>query len=172
MSDLPHPTPLPITASPDRWLSLFDQTPYPFSTALPAPAASPLAGTFVKVEPKAGTPVPCRRCPDYAPEGGLWKLNFDDGIFRMLHVATGWRSLGSFTVRGDQLSVFNDPNCSAVTGRYTWHLEAGALALETIEDECAIGLRAVTLTARPWSACQPPNAEAAVSDHWLKPAGC
>jgi hypothetical protein len=44
--------------------------------------------------------------------------------------------------------------------------------LEAAEDECAIGLRAANLSARPWSACQPPNIEAAITDHWLRPAGC
>jgi hypothetical protein len=163
---------LPPASPTDRWLEFFQHTPYPFSTPLPLPASSPLDGAYAKVEPKVGTPVPCRRCPDYAPEGGLWKLNFSDGIYRVLHVATGWRSLGSFTVDGDRLIVFNDPNCSSVTRRYAWRLSAGALILEAMEDECAIGLRAANLSARPWSACQPPNIEAAITDHWLRPAGC
>jgi len=170
---LPPPAAPPApTATLDRWLEFFRHTPYPFGTPLPPPAASPLDGTYTKVEPKAGTPVPCFRCPDYAPEGGVWKLNFDDGLYRVLHVATGWRSLGSFTVDGDRLTLFNDPNCSDVTGHYRWRLEDGALQLEAVDDPCAIGLRAANLGARPWAACQPPNEEAAVTDHWPKPAGC
>ena len=28
------------------------------------------------------------------------------------------------------------------------------------------------LTKQPWLSCQPPNPEAAISDHWIRPPGC
>jgi hypothetical protein len=54
-----------------------------------------LDGTYTKLDPKKAPPVPCRRCPDYVPQGGIWKLNLDKGIFRIFHESTGWRSIGS-----------------------------------------------------------------------------
>jgi hypothetical protein len=41
-----------------------------------------------------------------------------------------------------------------------------------IQDDCSFKLRAANLTNMPWASCQPPNREAAISDHWIKPAGC
>ena len=71
-----------------------------------------------------------------------------------------------------RLTLFNDPVCHDKVGRYTWIVKNSELTFQEIDDPCAIHLRAVNLTRQPWSSCQPPNAEAAVTDHWLKPAGC
>lgn len=129
-------------------------------------------GTYTKVDPKEGTPVPCRRCPDYAPEGGVRVLLFDKGVFRLHHPARGWRSVGSFTVSGERLFLFNDPNCHLEGGVNTWALSDGKLTLHEVQDGCAIQLRALNLTALPWNSCQPPNVEAAVTGHWPVPPGC
>jgi hypothetical protein len=120
------------------------------------------------------------RCPDYAPEGGTWKLHLDRGVFRVFHVETGWHSLGSFVLSKDrrtagtidQLVLFNDPNCPGYIATYTWQLQDGDLVLEAIEDSCSIHLRAINLTNLPWRSCRPPNTEAAITDHWHKPPGC
>jgi hypothetical protein len=32
--------------------------------------------------------------------------------------------------------------------------------------------RAMNLANLPWQSCQPPNTEAAITDHWPKPIGC
>jgi len=70
------------TAAPaDGWSALLRQTPFPYTTPLPPAEPTALDGTYVKFNPKPGTPVPCRRCPEYLPEGGIWKLQFDNGIF-------------------------------------------------------------------------------------------
>ncbi len=162
----PLPTPQPEVAEPDVLM------PYPYTTPLPPPDPTSLDGTYVKVEP-AGTPIPCRRCPDYKPEGGDWKLRFEKGVFRVLYLNKDWEGLGSFTVDGDQLILFNDPVCHDQVGRYHWHREETSLILEPIDDPCGIrGLRARNLAARPWTSCSPPNMEAAVTDHWVKPPGC
>jgi hypothetical protein len=167
------PEPSPADATPtDVWSGLFQKTPYPYHTPLPPPTQTPLDGTYTKFELKEGTPVPCKRCPDYAPEGGIWKLNFDRGIFRVFHEVTGWRSLGSYSILGDQLVLVNDPYCPDVVGTYTWQLQAGELILKEVEDECAIRLRAMNLTQLPWRSCRPPSGEAGVTDHWPKPPGC
>jgi hypothetical protein len=172
-----HPTRTPNTreadATPtDVWFGLFQKTPYPYHTPLPPPRPTILDGTYTKFELKEGTPVPCKRCPDYAPEGGTWKLSLDKGVFRIFHEVTGWRSLGSYTVSGDQLVLVNDPYCPYVVGTYQWKLEQSEFILEEIEDTCSIGLRAMNLTNLPWLSCHPPSTEAAITDHWPKPPGC
>jgi hypothetical protein len=69
----------------DPWDELFLHTPYPFTSPLPAAAVSALDGVYVKLV-DTGTPtVHCVRCPEYAPYDGLWKLSFDDGVFRIYH---------------------------------------------------------------------------------------
>jgi hypothetical protein len=147
-------------------------TPHPFTTPLPPAEASPLDGTYIKTVIQDTPTVHCRRCPDYAPEGGLWKLSFSKGIFRIYHAESGWRSLGSFTVTGDDLALFNDPNCTGLVGRYTWAVDEGELRLAAVDDPCAIELRAMNLTQQPWASCQPPNQEAAISGHWMEPERC
>jgi hypothetical protein len=177
----PSPTAIstPVAATPqgtadavDAWLALHLRTPFPYLRSLPAAAPSPLDGVYVKFDPKAATPVPCLRCPDYAPEGGIWKLSLDDGIFRIYHTVTDWKSIASFTVSGDRVELFNDPTCLDDVGVYTWQLAEGELTFSVVEDKCAILLRAQNLTSIPWQSCQPPNREAAVSGHWPALAGC
>jgi hypothetical protein len=102
----------------------------------------------------------------------LWKLSLSKGIFRIYFTVNGWRSLGSYTVSEDRLYLFNDPYCNMETGVYTWKLEGGALTLTEVDDLCSQGLRAANLVDQPWLSCSPPNTEAAITDHWQKPAGC
>jgi hypothetical protein len=168
------PTPGSPRATPteDGWRTLFQRTPYPYTAPIPAPSPSPLDGTYVKTDPSQAEHVHCLRCPDYLPEGGLWKLSFDRGIFRIYYPVTGWRSLGSYTIAGDEIRFFNDPNCPEAKGSYTWQMAGGKLVFRVIEDECSTRLRAANLTKQPWLSCRPPNREAMVTDHWAKPLGC
>jgi len=88
-------------------------------------------------------------------------------------VATGWRSMGSYTVAGDRIAFFNDPVCPEFVGTYTWKLAEGKLTFQVIEDRCSASiLRAMNLTNLPWLSCQPPSTEAAITGHWPKPPGC
>jgi hypothetical protein len=151
---------------------MLERTPYPYTTPLPPADPTILDGTYVKFDPRPGTRAPCRRCPPYPPEGGVWRLNLDGGIFRVYHEITGWNTLGSFTVSGDQIKFFNDPHCYQDVGIYAWQLEAGELTLEAASDDCAFGLRAESLVALAWESCQPPSTEAAISNHWPTPVGC
>jgi hypothetical protein len=109
----------------DRWSELLRTTPYPYTLPLPSPKRSVLDGTYVKFDPKGEPPVHCLRCPDYAPEGGVWKLHLDRGIFRIFHEVTGWQSAGSFVITRDRVTkleyperlvLFNDPTCTGVVG--------------------------------------------------------
>jgi hypothetical protein len=154
------------------WTELLQKSPYPHTAPLPPHRPTALDGVYTKFDPKKTPPVPCRRCPDYMPEGGIWKLNLNNGIFRIFHEISGWRSIGSFVVDGNQIRLFNDPSCMEVMGSYTWTLKEGRLRLPVIQDECAIGLRAENLTKLSWMSCQPPLKEAGTSGHWQKPSGC
>ena len=161
----------PLDSSNSQWSSLLERKPYPYKP-LPPEERTILDGTYTKIDPKKEPHVPCRRCPDYAPQGGLWKLRFDKGIFRIFHVASNWKSIGSYQLQGNRLSLFNDPVCHEITGVYTWTLQDNQLALKVIEDECAINLRAKNLTNQPWLYCRPPNTEAAITGHWVEPPSC
>ncbi len=154
------------------WTELLQKTPYPHTAPLPPRVRTVLDGTYTKFNPKMTPPVPCRRCPDYMPEGGIWKLNLDKGIFRVFHEVTGWRSLGSFIVDGSQVQLFNDPYCTEVVGFYDWALADRYLILQAVEDRCAIGLRAKNLTQLPWRSCQPPSTQTRTNDHEPRSPGC
>ncbi|MGD9057878.1 MAG: hypothetical protein PVF38_17135 [Desulfobacterales bacterium] len=150
------------------WAELLQKTPFPHTAPLPSQEPTVMDGTYTKLDPKKTPPVPCRRCPDYVPEGGIWKLHLSKGVFRIFHEFTGWRSIGSFTVEANRVQLFNDPTCIEVTGTYTWTLKAGRLNWVVVQDECAIGMRAKNLTQQPWLSCQPPSMKA----NWEKPPGC
>jgi hypothetical protein len=167
----PETSEIPPTPT-DIWSAMLQRTPYPYTTPLPPAEPTILDGTYVKFDPRPGKRAPCRRCPPYPPEGGVWRLNLDNGIFRVAHDVIGWATLGSFTVSEGRIEFFNDPHCYEDVGIYTWGLEAGKLTLEVVEDDCASGLRARNLVSLPWESCQPPSTEAAISDHWPTPIGC
>ena len=78
---VPVSTPVPTGA----WAALLEKQPHPYTTPLPESSPTVLDGTYAKIEPKEGTPVPCRRCPDYLPEGGVWRLHLDRGVYRIYH---------------------------------------------------------------------------------------
>lgn len=162
----PHPNPK------THWSELLERSAYPHLIPLPEPRPTPLDGTYTRVAPARAERVHCRRCPDWAPEGGLWKIRFDRGTFRVLHAESNWRSIGTYIVAGDRLLLGNDPVCHDELGLYAWRLAEDRLVLEAIDDTCAIRLRAANLTARPWRSCRPPNTEAAVTGHWPAPEGC
>jgi hypothetical protein len=174
----PAPTPATagLTGTPtptvDRWQEIQLWTPYPHTTPLPPRVATPIDGAYVRFDPRTASHIPCRRCPPYPPEGGIWKLYLSEGIFRVYHPGTGWRTLGSYRVDGDQIAFFNDPQCHLAVGRFGWSLNARQLQFTPVEDNCELGTRAKNFTKQPWLSCQPPNREAAVTGHWSAPAGC
>jgi len=167
------PSPVCSEETPaEKWSALLQREPFPYRRELPPPERTLLDGTYTKVDPKKDPQVPCRRCPDYAPEGGIWKIQFDKGVFRIIHMSSGWKSIASFTLEGDRLLLFNDPVCHETTGIYAWKADEGQIVFRVIEDECAIRLRAMNLTKQPWLSCRPPNTEAATTGHWPEPPGC
>ncbi len=157
--------------------------PYPYTTPIPPPTPTVLDGIYTRDVKFEGTPTPCRRCAPYRAEGGFWTLILDAGAFRVSHSATDFQGVGSFTISGDQLVLFNDPNCHEYAGQYSWALDGRSLVLRAVADECAFGLREKNLAAGVWikqadeeghqiDECQPPSMEAAISGHWPTPAGC
>jgi hypothetical protein len=129
--------------------------PIAYQNPLPEPIAGPLDGTYAKLDPSWPQWWKCLRCADYRDAGGIWKLQFDKGVMRIYYDVTGWHSLASFTVSGDQLTLFNDPFCPDETGKYTWQLVDGTLWLTPLGDTCAFELRQTTLSKQVWQACIP-----------------
>jgi hypothetical protein len=160
--------------------------PFPYGAPLPPPIATSIDGLYFKTIPFEGTPTPCKRCAGYRLEGGVWSLFLDKGIFKVFQQDTDFESVGSYTVSGNQIKFFNDPYCEedlSMIGTYNFTLTKGSLELQVVSDPCSIGLRAKNLMSSPWTKkagpaeaikdpCQPPNREAAVTDHWNKPSGC
>jgi len=147
------------SSSQPAWIELLKRHPYPYLIPIPEPRPTELDGAYTRIVVSPVERVHCLRCPDYAPEGGVWKLSLNKGVFRIFHVESGWKSIGTFIVSGDRLLLANDPNCVDGVGLYRWQLEKGQLVLETIDDPCAIKLRAMNLTQQPWMSCRPPNIE-------------
>lgn len=162
-------TPIPAE---DVWLDLLQKNPFPYTTPLPDRTPTVLDSIYAKVEPKEGTSVPCRRCPDYLIEGGVWKLSLDKGTYHIFHEPTRWRSLGSYSISGDRFYLFNDPACLEEVGTYRWEIVEGGLRLELIEDKCQVGRRGRNFAPMVWQSCQPSSIEAAATDHWSRPIGC
>jgi hypothetical protein len=179
-------TPGPHKAVPDLSATI-EVPPFPYATPLPPQVPSILDGLYSKMVPFEGTPTPCKRCAGYRLEGGLWTLYLDKGVFKVFQQDTDFEAVGSFVVSGNRITFFNDPYCEEnlqMVGTYTWELDArNQLRLKVIDDLCTIGLRAKNLTSDAWvktpidpkdrtEACQPPNREAGVTDHWKKPPYC
>ena len=143
------------------WLGLQERTPYPYTRPLPDSARAPIDGTYAKSDESWPQWWMCRRCADYRPAGGIWKLRFDRGVMRIHYNVTDWVSIASYHVSGDRLHIFNDPYCPEAVGEYRWALEdkwglpARSLILEVISDPCSFGLRAENLSAQAWGSCSP-----------------
>jgi hypothetical protein len=99
-------------------------------------------------------------------------LEFERGVFRVYHPRTGWRTLGSYTVNGDEVALFNDPQCHLAVGRYTWSRDDSGLHFVLLNDNCELGTRPKNFMAQAWASCQPPSHEAAAIGHWVDPEGC
>jgi len=156
----------------NRWRELFQRNPYPYTTPLPAEMPTAVDGVYVKCIKTTAQPIPCRRCPDYKPEGGLWKLSLRRGVFRIFHTVSGWRSIGTFLIIGDRILLVNDPVCPSLTGVYRWKLLDGNITFSAVEDRCSAGLRAQNFSNPSWRSCKLSLPEAAASDHRPKPDGC
>lgn len=143
---------LPAAAT-TAWDALLEQIPVAYTTSLPEMTATPLDGTYAKIDQSQPQWWLCLRCADYRPAGGIWKLQFDKGVMRIYYEVTGWKSIASYAVDGDQLIIFNDPYCRDEVGEYTWRTVEGNLELEVNQDTCSFDLRGQNLGQQPWSTC-------------------
>jgi hypothetical protein len=76
----------PSASTEDQWQELLEHTPVPWITPLPPEEATILDSTYVKIDPRLATPFPCKRCLDYAIEGGLVEIPTQPGrIPHLLH---------------------------------------------------------------------------------------
>jgi hypothetical protein len=152
--------------------------PYPYTKPTPAPVATEIDGTYMLIltlDDLGGAsnalPFPCRRCLPYARDPGVMTLIFFQGAYFVDHQMSAFHSTGHYTVDGDRLILFNDPNCSRQRGTYTWQLEGGSLHLETLEDTCAYdGERATDLTTEDWTRI--PVCKREVAHLWPGILGC
>ena len=135
--------------------------PYPFTTPIPPLEPTAIDGTYsrrVTARLAGGASVPCRRCAPYRIETGTTELVLDTGRYRIAHNGPGpdssqFRSAGHFTLEGDRIILFNDPQCPRMTGQYVWDVSGEALTLEVVEDECPFSaLRQHFLQLTPWLA--------------------
>jgi hypothetical protein len=177
------PTYAQITPGPHKVVgdlsTVIEVPPFAYATPLPPSLPTALDGLYTRMLPLEGTPTPCKRCAGYRLEGGVWSLYFDKGVMKVFQQDTDFEAVTSYSVSGNELTVFNDPYCEediTMAGKYTWQKNGDTLILQVVSDPCAIGLRAKNLTATQWTRkidpCQPPNREAAVSGHWKEPADC
>ena len=145
----------PITTSTPSgvWETLLQSTPYPHLLPLPEAAAGPLDGTFAKIDTSPPQWWTCYRCADYRPMGGIWRMQFDQGVMRIFYEVTNWKSIASFTVEGNRLQIFNDPFCPQDVGEYEWSLDGSELTFVAIEDGCAFDLRKENMVKQTWILC-------------------
>jgi hypothetical protein len=116
-------------------------------------------GEYVRIvgEELAGGTGKCRRCPPYRLEVAASTLTLRNGVFLIENEvispkAIDWKSVGHFTVDGDRVTLFNDPNCPTTRGTYRWTVRHDVLTLDVVEDDCAFGgLRWRYLERLPWT---------------------
>jgi hypothetical protein len=143
-----------VTGTPTSiWNALLESTPYAYLTPLPAPEKSLIDGVYTKVDPSWPQWWKCLRCADYRVAGGIWKLQFEQGVMRIYYEVTGWRSIASYTIKEDRLYLFNDPYCPEHTGEYQWSIVNDELTLKTVDDPCAFDLRAKNFSKQTWAFC-------------------
>jgi hypothetical protein len=152
--------------------------PYPYTEPAPAPVATEIDGTYMLIltlDDLGGAsnalPFPCRRCLPYARDPGVMTMIFFQGAYFVDHQMASFHATGHYTLDGDRLTLFNDPNCSRERGTYTWALKGGSLHLEAIDDTCAYaGERATDLATEDWTRI--PVCKREVAHLWPGILGC
>jgi len=139
------------------WNALQESTPVAFMTPLPDSAETSIDGIYTKIDNDWPQWWRCLRCGDYRMAGGIWKIQFANGVMRIFYDVTGWRSIASYTVNDNHLYVFNDPYCPDMVGEYTWSLKDDGLSLVTVNDPCAFELREKNLSKQTWTPCGSTN---------------
>jgi hypothetical protein len=78
------------------------------------------------------------------------------GAYYVHHHLSGFRTMGSFVIEDDRLTLFNDANCPQTAGVYEFELTAHGIRFRVVHDECAFSNeRALDLEFRPWTRVTP-----------------
>lgn len=136
-----------------------EMEPYPFTTPVPPREPTAIDGTYLRIMslgevggPVVGLPYRCLRCIPYRVDPGLTTLIFYEGRYFLHHHLSGFKALGHYTVNGDRIRLFNDPNCSGTAGIYRWRLDGRNLTFHVVDDPCSFeDERSRDLTMRRWT---------------------
>ena len=153
---------LPI-AIPNREITDPRLMPYPFMSPTPSPVETPIDGTYLRTVDldevggaRIGLPYRCFRCPPYRIDAGVSTLIFTKGAYYVHHHMSGFRTMGSFVIEGDRLTLFNDANCPQVPGLYEFERTAHGITLEAVRDGCPYSHeRADDLEFHDWTRVSP-----------------
>lgn len=152
------------TLIPDRTIDDPTLLPYPFMSPTPSPTPTELDGTYMRTMTlqelggaRRGLPYRCLRCPPFRIDAGVSTIVLFHGAYYIHHQLSGFRTMGSFVVEGDRVTLFNDANCPQDPGVYEVEATAHGLRFDVVSDDCPFsGERALDLMVRPWtrvSAC-------------------
>lgn len=152
------------TLIPDRTIEDPTLLPYPFMSPTPSPTPTELDGTYLRTltlrelgGARRGLPYRCLRCPPFRIDAGVSTVVLLRGAYYIHHHLSGFRTMGSFVVDGDRVTLFNDANCPQDRGIYEVDVTAHGLRFRVVEDDCSFsGERALDLMVSPWtrvSAC-------------------
>lgn len=128
------------------------EEPYPFTTPVPPLAPTTIDGVYDRqpTDTYEGEWSGCTRCPPYFVDRGRSQLTLDRGRWENLHRQPRQLTSGHFSLDGDRIVFFNDPQCPKDRGEYRFALVDGMLRLEALDDPCAFGERRRDLTDEPW----------------------
>jgi hypothetical protein len=165
-------------AIPDRTIHDPSLLPYPSMSPTPPPTASVLDGTYLRTltlrdvgGARIGMPNRCLRCPPFRIDAGVSTLIFTRGAFYIHHQISGFRTMGSFVIDGDRVTLFNDANCPQTPGVYEFEITAHGLLLRVVRDDCPYsGERADDLTVSPWT--RVPACVRRIQDLWPGEVAC
>lgn len=149
---------------PDRTIDEPALMPYPYMSPTPPPVPTEVDGTYLRTltlrdvgGARIGLPYRCLRCPPYRVDAGVSTLVLYRGAYYVHHHLSGFRTMGSFVLEGDHVTLFNDANCPQSAGTYRVEVGRHGLRFHVIEDECPFsGERALDLMRTSWtrvSAC-------------------
>lgn len=146
-------------AIPEREIRDPRLLPYPFMSPTPPPVVTDVDGTYMRTltladvgGPRVGLPYRCLRCPPFRIDAGVSTLILHQGAYYLNHQLSTFRTMGSYVVDGDRITLFNDVNCPQTPGVYTWTRRGRAFTLRVVEDDCPFdGERADDLTLTSWT---------------------
>jgi hypothetical protein len=147
------------TLLPNRTIDDPTLLPYPFMSPTPPPEPTSIDGTYLRTltlqelgGARRALPFRCLRCPPYRITPGVNTLVLFRGAYYLHHQLSGFRTMGSYVVDGDRLTLFNDANCPQTAGTYQIDVSTHGIRFDVVDDSCAFSNeRALDLEYRPWT---------------------